>query len=36
MSQLFPDERKFFEDFTGIAGRLTTVATRLERALDEP
>lgn len=36
MSWLFPDERKFFEDFSGIAARLTTVATLLEQALDEP
>ena len=36
MSWLFPDERKFFEDFSGIATRLTTVATLLEQALDEP
>lgn len=36
MSWLFPDERKFFEAFSGIAARLTTVATLLERALDEP
>ena len=36
MSWLFPDERKFFEHFTGIAGRLTVAATLLEQALDEP
>lgn len=36
MSWLFPDERKFFEDFSGIAARLTTVATLLEQALDDP
>ncbi len=36
MSWLFPDERKFFEDFSAIAARLTTVATLLEQALDEP
>ena len=36
MSWLFPDERQFFEDFSGIAARLTTVATLLEQALDEP
>jgi uncharacterized protein Yka (UPF0111/DUF47 family) len=36
MSWLFPDERKFFEDFSGIARRLTIVATLLEEALDEP
>jgi uncharacterized protein len=36
MSWLFPDERQFFEHFSGIAARLTTVATLLERALDEP
>lgn len=36
MSWLFPDVGKFFEDFSGIAGRLTTAATLLEQALDEP
>ena len=36
MSWLFPDERKFFEHFSGIAARLTTVATLLEQALDDP
>jgi uncharacterized protein len=36
VSWLFPDERKFFEVFSGIATRLTTVATLLEQALDEP
>jgi uncharacterized protein len=36
VSWLFPDERKFFEAFSGIAARLTTVATLLEQALDEP
>ena len=36
VSWLFPDERKFFEDFSGIATRLTTVATLLEQALDDP
>jgi uncharacterized protein Yka (UPF0111/DUF47 family) len=36
VSWLFPDERKFFEDFSGVAERLTTVATLLEQALDEP
>lgn len=36
MSWLFPDERKFFEHFGDIAGRLTTVATLLEQALDQP
>lgn len=36
MSWLFPDERKFFEHFSGIAARLTTVATLLEQALDQP
>lgn len=36
MSWLFPDERKFFEHFGDIAGRLTTVATLLEQALDDP
>lgn len=36
MSWLFPDERKFFDDFSGIAARLTVVATLLEQALDQP
>jgi uncharacterized protein len=36
VSWLFPDERKFFEHFSGIAARLTTVATLLEQALDDP
>ena len=36
MSWLFPDERKFFEHFGDIAGRLTTAATLLEQALDQP
>jgi uncharacterized protein Yka (UPF0111/DUF47 family) len=36
VSWLFPDERKFFEHFSGIAARLTTVATFLEQALDDP
>ena len=36
MSWLFPDERKFFEDFSAIAAHLTTVATLLEQALDDP
>ena len=36
MSWLFPDERKFFEHFTGIAARLTAAATLLEEALEEP
>jgi uncharacterized protein Yka (UPF0111/DUF47 family) len=36
VSWLFPDERKFFEHFTGIAARLTAVATLLEQALDDP
>ena len=36
MSWLFPDERKFFEDFSGIAARLTSAATLLEQALDRP
>ena len=36
MSWLFPDERKFFEHFTGIAARLTAAATLLEQALEEP
>jgi uncharacterized protein len=36
MGWLFPDERKFFEDFSGIGTRLTVIATLLARALDEP
>jgi uncharacterized protein Yka (UPF0111/DUF47 family) len=36
VSWLFPDERRFFDDFTAIAARLTTVATLLEQALDQP
>ena len=36
MSWLFPDERKFFDDFSGIAARLTAEATLLEQALDQP
>jgi uncharacterized protein Yka (UPF0111/DUF47 family) len=36
MSWLFPDERSFFEDFSAIAARLTTLATLLEEALDDP
>jgi uncharacterized protein Yka (UPF0111/DUF47 family) len=36
MSWLFPDEKKFYEDFAGVATRLTTVATLLEGALDQP
>jgi uncharacterized protein len=36
MSFLFPDERKFFDDFSSIAARLTTLATLLEQALDDP
>jgi uncharacterized protein Yka (UPF0111/DUF47 family) len=36
MSWLFPDERKFFDHFSGIATRLTTVATLLEEGLDDP
>ena len=36
MSFLFPDERKFFDDFGSIAARLTTLATLLEQALDDP
>ncbi|HUS14148.1 MAG TPA: DUF47 family protein [Chloroflexia bacterium] len=36
MSWLFPDERRFFDDFSKIAGRLTTLATLLEQALDDP
>jgi uncharacterized protein len=36
VSWLFPDERKFFEHFSGIAARLTAAATLLEQALEEP
>jgi uncharacterized protein Yka (UPF0111/DUF47 family) len=36
MSWLFPDEKQFYEDFAGVATRLTTVATLLEGALDQP
>ncbi len=36
MSWLFPDERKFFEHFSGIAARVTAAATLLEQALEEP
>jgi uncharacterized protein Yka (UPF0111/DUF47 family) len=36
VSWLFPDERRFFDDFSAIAGRLTTVATLLEQGLDQP
>ena len=36
MSWLFPDERRFFEDFSAIAAQLTALATLLEQALDDP
>jgi uncharacterized protein Yka (UPF0111/DUF47 family) len=36
VSWLFPDERRFFDDFSQIAGQLTTLATLLEQALDDP
>ena len=36
MSWLFPDERRFFEDFSAIAAHLTALATLLEQALDDP
>ena len=36
MSWLFPDEGRFFDDFSAIAARLTTLATLLEQALDDP
>ena len=36
MSWLFPDERKFFEHFSGIAARLTNVAMLLEQGLEQP
>ena len=36
MSFLFPDERKFYDDFSSVAARLATLATTLEQALDDP
>jgi uncharacterized protein Yka (UPF0111/DUF47 family) len=36
VSWLFPDERTFFVHFSGLAARLTTEATLLEQALDQP
>jgi uncharacterized protein len=36
VSWLFPDERKFFDDFSGIAARLTVEAMLLEQAFDQP
>jgi uncharacterized protein Yka (UPF0111/DUF47 family) len=36
VSWLFPDERRFFADFSAIAAHLTRVAKLLEQALDEP
>jgi uncharacterized protein Yka (UPF0111/DUF47 family) len=36
VSWLFPDERRFFEDFSAIAALLTAAATLLEQALDDP
>jgi len=36
VSWLFPDERKFFDDFSGIAARLTSEAVLLGQALDQP
>jgi uncharacterized protein Yka (UPF0111/DUF47 family) len=36
VSWLFPDERRFFDDFSAIAARVTAVATLLELALDDP
>jgi uncharacterized protein len=33
---LFPDERKFYAEFTGIAQHLTTAAKLLEQAFDHP
>jgi uncharacterized protein Yka (UPF0111/DUF47 family) len=33
---LFPDERKFYADFTGIAQHLTAAAKLLEQAFDHP
>jgi uncharacterized protein Yka (UPF0111/DUF47 family) len=36
VSWLFPDERRFFDDFSAIAASLTTVATLLEQGLDQP
>jgi uncharacterized protein len=36
MSWLFPDEQQFYERLSDIAKRLTTLATLLEQALDQP
>lgn len=36
MSWLFPNEQQFYDHLTGIATRVTTVATLLEQALSEP
>jgi hypothetical protein len=36
MSWLFPNERRFYEQFSGIAARLTKIAAMLEQALHEP
>jgi uncharacterized protein len=36
VSRFFPDERKFFEHFSGIAAQLTRAATMLEQGLDDP
>ena len=36
MSWLFPNEQRFFADFSAIAAQLTAVATLLEEALDDP
>ena len=36
MSWLFPNEQQFYDHLTGIATRLTQVATLLEQALDQP
>jgi uncharacterized protein Yka (UPF0111/DUF47 family) len=36
LERLFPDERKFFERFTGVAQHLTAAARLLEQAFDAP
>jgi uncharacterized protein len=36
MSWLFPDERRFFDDFSAISARLPSLARLLEQALDDP
>lgn len=36
LAWLFPDERTFFAAFNGVAQRLTTAATQLAQAFDDP